>query len=91
MQLELKFSIFTFSVVVFILLHPSTPTTQFTLDSNEIFLQTRTVSGEENDDKGQNSDSVLGRAITTYIGTEESWKHPRRGRTLRDRNGLVYL
>jgi hypothetical protein len=58
MQLELKFSIFTFSVVVFILLHPSTATTQYTLDSNEIFLQTRTVSGEENYDEDQNSDSV---------------------------------
>jgi hypothetical protein len=91
MQLELKFFISIFPLVVFILLNAITAATAPSeLGSNETILRTGTVSGEKNEDDDPKM-SAETRALTSYILTDESWDYERRGQTLRDQIGLVYL
>jgi hypothetical protein len=91
MQLEWKFFIFTFSLIVFVLLNTSSAAeVESALGSKEIIFETPTVSVEENEEDDLKM-SAETRALSSYIQTDESRDYLRRAQNLRDRIGLVYL
>jgi hypothetical protein len=89
MKPDLRFSVLAYSLTLFVVLNIISKATAQSSYLDRVIVRTRTISsGGGNYNYNLNYDPSV-RSVGTFVKENRDWKYLRRGRTSKDKDGLV--